>query len=161
MNHQINPETERCRHCGLSAQGCALRGASCPGPDAPGPISIKPAHTLASGQTSDLFPLIIRTANGRHQRYDIGWPVAELGREGAKRLFGESLETLAARGGLSPLEMMCAIAQVPPSANQFTTDQTALLNMIHGAAHAIARARAMLGDPEFPPRPPLDIEPPQ
>lgn len=86
------------------------------------------------------FPLQMRDKHGRATQGAISWDVAELLRKRAERNHGQTLERLAARGGLSPFEAACALAD-SDLFDGITPNQEQAMIMLAGAAHALDRLR--------------------
>jgi len=93
------------------------------------------------GAKAQSFPLILRNPRGKISRGFIAWDVAELCRKRAERNHGQTLERLAERGGLSPFEAACALAD-SDLFDGIRPSQNTALHMLAGAAHALDRLRA-------------------
>lgn len=87
-----------------------------------------------------LFPLMMRDKNDNPTNGAISWEVAELFRRQAERNHAQTLERLAERGGLSPFEAACALAN-SDLFRGIKPDQRAALTMLAGAAHALDRLK--------------------
>lgn len=84
------------------------------------------------------FPLMLTNDKGQKSKAAILWDVAELLRVRAERNHGQTLERLAERGGLSPFEAACALAD-SVLRKGIKHDQQTALHMLAGAAHALDR----------------------
>lgn len=87
------------------------------------------------------FPLILTNDKGQKSKGAISWELAELLRVRAERNHSQTLERLAERGGLSPFEAACALAD-SDLWKGIKPDQQTALHMLAGAAHALDRLAA-------------------
>lgn len=88
------------------------------------------------------FPIMLRDKNNNPTRAAISWEVAELLRRRAERNHHQTLERLAERGGLSPFEAACALAD-SGLFHGIKPDQRAAMTMLAGAAHALDRLKEL------------------
>lgn len=84
--------------------------------------------------------IVSAASGGKVKGAAIPWELAELFRRQAEKNHSQTLERLAARGGLSPFEAACALVGCGLF-DGIKPDEATARAMLAGAAHALDRMR--------------------